>query len=73
MDGYLVHDGSDIQGSFLTCRKCGRRILVEIVLCGVSHNTSITATCAQCIGTVNEEFKARHPEAAQKIEEFIRG
>jgi DNA-directed RNA polymerase subunit RPC12/RpoP len=32
----------------LKCSSCGRKILVEIGLIGVSHNAMVSVTCADC-------------------------
>lgn len=55
------------------CSECGRKILVEIGLFGVSHNATVSATCAQCLAKrgVHEKFRAENPTAAQDIEEWI--
>lgn len=52
----------------LMCSKCGRKILVEAFLIGVSHTASTTATCAECIGPLTEDYKREHPEAAADLE-----
>jgi hypothetical protein len=59
----------DLDIQKLACPKCGRKILVEVVLFGVSHNAGITATCAECV-SVNEEFRADNPEVARQIDEW---
>ena len=53
----------------LTC-KCGRKILVDSIQCGVDHTISIAATCAECLN-LSEEFKNEHSEAAKDIEEWL--
>jgi len=58
---------------YYKCRcKCGRKILVEIGLVGVSHNASVSATCGECVGPVYEEFESAQPKAATDIEEWIK-
>ncbi len=51
----------------LKCQKCGKKILVEINQCGISHIVTITATCAECLDFKNEEFKKEHPKAVKNI------
>jgi len=57
------------------CSQCGRRILVQIVLDGSSHNMSVSIVCADCLAKigVGEKFRKEHPEEAQDIEKWLRG
>lgn len=56
------------------CRKCGRKILVEILLVGTSHNADIIATCAECLKLpLDEKFAGEHPEAAKDITAWVEG
>ena len=57
----------------LKCSKCGRKILVEIGLIGVSHNAIVSVTCAECLKKVKlpDIFKKRHAEAAADIERWL--
>ena len=59
----------DVVNYTLSCNKCGRKILVEIVLFGVNHNASVRATCAECL-TLNEEYCAEHSEECEEIKEW---
>lgn len=54
------------------CSKCGRKILVEKILIGVSHTTHTQAMCLDCLieKGVDEDFKEKHPEAAKDMEEW---
>lgn len=61
-DGYIFHT--------LECKVCGRKVLVERFMIGVSHTTSINVTCADCIGAVHPNFVKENPEAAKEIEEW---
>jgi hypothetical protein len=36
------------EGHLLQC-KCGRQVLVEIILVGVSHNVKVIITCWECL------------------------
>lgn len=42
-------------GDLVKCSGCGRRILVERGLIGVSHTISITVTCWQCLDSKTKE------------------
>lgn len=53
----------------LVCSTCGKKILVEIHLIGVSHNASVSASCAECIGEPSPKFVADHPNEAKAIVE----
>lgn len=54
------------------CRKCGRKILVEMGLIGSPHHSWIMATCAECVQTpINDAFKEKHPGAAAEIEKWL--
>ena len=54
------------------CRKCGRKILVEMGLIGVPHHTWVMATCADCLQVpISDAFKERRPEAAAEIEKWL--
>jgi hypothetical protein len=55
------------------CGKCERKILVEILLIGVSHNANVTVICRDCLKDkgINPKFKEEHPEEAKDIEEWI--
>ena len=57
----------------LTCSHCNRKILVEIMLDGTSHNMGVQATCADCLGQkgLGTEFKAENPTAASDIEHWL--
>ena len=53
------------------CRKCGRKILVEMGLIGVPHHSWIMVTCAECVQPpINDAFRGNHPEAAAEIEKW---
>ena len=57
------------------CSQCGRRILVQIILNGTSHNIGVGVVCADCLAKigVGEEFRMEHPEEAQDIENWLHG
>ena len=62
----------DYEHHKVACGKCGRKILVEISLFGVSHNCGVMATCADCLSVpVNDRFKREHSEVAADIEKWL--
>jgi hypothetical protein len=65
-------NGLPVEGHFIKCSKCGKKIVIEIVLCGVSHNVGVSAVCAECM-KVDADFKKEHPDIAKQIEEFCNG
>ena len=54
------------------CPICGRKILVERILVGVSHTTVIYATCLDCV--VKRGFmlgyEEEHPDAVKDLTEW---
>ena len=69
--GYYIEGEFDVVGSFLKCPKCGKKILVEVALCGTNHNVGITVICAECVIIV-EEFRLSHPEQTAAIEKWAK-
>jgi hypothetical protein len=55
----------------LKCRKCHRKILVQVILTGVSHNLGVYATCAECVGTVDANFRESNPQAADDVQKWL--
>lgn len=57
----------------LQCGKCGRKILVEVLLIGSNHNADVMVNCAECLkkSGVHPEFKKRYSKAASDIERWI--
>ena len=66
---FIEEDLCSLQGAYLQCPKCGRKIFVQIALCGTCHNESIQAACAECV-SMHGEFSAEHPEIAKEFEEW---
>ena len=56
-------------GEFLSCKKCGRKILVEMGINGTIHHMGTSATCADCI-EIPAEFREKFPDIAKQIEEW---
>ena len=54
------------------CPHCGRKILVERTLVGVSHTAGVYATCLDCLMKkgLSEEYKKKNPEYAKDIEDW---
>lgn len=70
-DTYFIEgtEGLGVAGKMLACFVCGRKILLESVINGTSHNVSETVTCAECLH-INKEFGEKHPEIVAQIEEW---
>ena len=66
---YYIPGEFPVSGHLVACPKCGKKIVIEIPLCGVSHNLGVFAHCAGCM-EVNEKFKNEFPDIAKQIEEF---
>lgn len=64
------HIEDNLIGHLLKCNKCGKKILVEILLFGVSHNLDVIATCGSCM-KISDNIKEKYPEVSKKIEEFL--
>ena len=58
---------------FSTCSKCGRRILIQILSFGISHNADVVTTCAECLKRegIDAAYTKDHPEDAKRIQEWI--
>jgi len=56
-------------GEFLSCRKCGRKILVEMGINGTIHHLGTSVTCADCL-EIRDEFRQKFPEIVKQIEEW---
>ena len=58
---------------FEECFICKRKILVSIVLFGVSHNAGVSVHCKECLKKegVDEKYKKQNPKGAKEIEEWL--
>ena len=65
---YTESNGFGVRGYLLKCPNCGRKIVVETILNGVSHNVSVVATCANCIDTNRQDHP--QPEIMEKVRKF---
>lgn len=54
----------------LSCKQCGHKILVELTQFGISHVSTITVTCADCV-VIQSDFAIQNPEDAKDIQEWI--
>lgn len=66
---YYISGDTPILGYLSECPKCHRKILIETILCGVSHNVSVTAVCAECVD-IPAEFQEKNPEVSKQIKEW---
>jgi len=64
--GYKCH--------MLRCRKCQRKIIVEVGLLGVDHTSMISVICAECLRQdgLSKSFRRKHPEESREMEEWIK-
>ncbi len=69
-DTYYIDDGLTVMGHLTACKKCGRKVLVEMGLIGVPHHLGVTVTCGDCL-VVPEQFRKGHPEIVSKIERWL--
>lgn len=62
-----------VQEHFLECEHCKRKILVSVVLFGVSHNGAMTVDCRECLKDkgINPEFVKERPEQAARIQRWL--
>lgn len=70
----MLDNEESIESYKLKCFICAKKILVQIVLMGVSHNTSVHATCAGCLRRkgLSKSYKEVYPEDAKDIEKWMR-
>lgn len=64
--------GFQVQMSFVTCRWCNRKVVVERVVTGALAEHHVVATCGDCLKThISEDFRRDHAEAAAAVLEFL--
>lgn len=53
---------------------CGKRIVIQILLNGTSHNLGLSIICSDCVkaGKIDSKYKNENPEMAKTIEEWAR-
>ncbi|MCJ7424367.1 hypothetical protein MUP01_08905 [Candidatus Bathyarchaeota archaeon] len=58
----------------LRCRKCQRKILVEVGLLGVDHTSVISVICGECLKQdgLSKSFRRKHPEESREMEDWIK-
>lgn len=63
----------DILTYFCKCSKCNRKVLVQILSFGVSHNSDVATTCAECLKRegINKEYAEKDPNTAKRIQEWL--
>jgi len=71
-DTYYIDGDLTVMGHLTACNKCGRKILVEMVLIGAQHHVGVSVTCGDCL-VVPEQFRKEQPEIASKIESWLQG
>lgn len=67
-----ANDRLAVRGHLTACRKCGRKILVEMGLIGSTHHVGVTATCGECL-MLSEQLRKEQPEIASKVERWLQG
>ena len=63
----------DVLTYYCKCSKCRRKILVQMLTLGTSHDLYVTATCAECLKRygIDEEYARENPDDARRIEEWV--
>ena len=63
-----------IQNWYQQCAFCKRHILVQIVLCGINHNTHVAATCGECfkIHGLSKDYIKHNRKDAKKIKKWLK-
>ena len=69
-DTYYIDDDFTVMGHLTACKKCGRKMLVEMALIGAQHHLGVTVTCGACL-VVPEQFREEYPEIVSKIERWL--
>ena len=62
--------GLSIMGHLASCHKCGRKVMVQLVLFGVPHHAQVILTCAECVEP-SEQMRKEHPEIVSKVENWL--
>ena len=53
------------------CKKCNRKILVEVILIGTNHNSVVISTCADCLELdETSNFKKENLDAFNDIQKW---
>jgi hypothetical protein len=64
--------GLSVMGHMTACKKCGRKVLVEMGLIGVPHHVGLVVTCGECVEP-SEQIRKEHPEIVSKVENWLHG
>lgn len=59
-------DGVSLVGHKTQCKKCKRKILVQLPLFGVPHHFDAIPVCGECL-EIDDEFKKDHPAIAEDL------
>jgi tRNA pseudouridine-54 N-methylase len=63
--------GLSISGHLMSCHKCGRNVMVELVLIGVPHHIQVIVTCGECVEP-SKQIRKEYPEIVTKVENWLR-
>lgn len=61
-----VGDGVALAGHKTNCRKCNKKIFVQLPLFGIPHHFDALAVCGECLD-IDAEFKKEYPEIAEDL------
>jgi hypothetical protein len=64
------NDGLPMMGHLTACHRCGRKVLVELVLIGVPHHVKVLVTCGECL-VLSEQIRKAQPAITAKIEAWL--
>lgn len=60
-----------VMGHLTACRRCGRKVLVELALIGAPHHVAVMVTCGECLEP-SEQMRREHPEIVSAVEKWLR-
>jgi hypothetical protein len=61
-----------VRGYLTACRKCGRKVLVEMSMIGSTHHVGVAVTCGECL-ILSDQLRKEQPEIVSKIESWLHG
>ena len=66
---------NDIITDYCKCGYCGRKIIVQRVMIGVSHTMATCVTCGDCFleKGVDKKYSKENPKVAENIMKFAKG
>lgn len=62
-----------VMGHLTACRKCGRKVLVELALIGTPHHIAVMVNCGECLEEPSERIRKEHPEILAQVEKWLHG